>query len=84
VLLIGPALGVVFGVVALRQLGQSQLDRSPSGGRGLAIAGITIGIILFVLDVIGLIAVATDGGSSGPGGLSTLHALSAAVRLAIA
>ena len=46
-------LGVVFGIVALKQL-----KRAPQEGRGLAIAGIVVGAALFVLTVLYLVLVA--------------------------
>jgi hypothetical protein len=70
---VGPALGIVFGILALRQIG-----RRPQSGRGLAVAGLIIGGIVLVLDVLGLIGLAAGSSSSG-GGLSTLPAISAAL-----
>jgi hypothetical protein len=70
-LVIGPVLGVVFGIVALRQL-----DRSASGGRGLAIAGIVIGGILLVVDVVGIVGLAVGGSGSSGGGLTTMASVS--------
>jgi hypothetical protein len=75
VVVIGPALGVIFGIVALRQLAHS-----PVAGRGLAIAGIIIGSVLFVVDVIGIIGLATGGSSSGSGGLTALYPAVTACR----
>ncbi len=65
VLVIGPLLGVVFGVVGLRQI-----PRLGQGGRNLAIAGIVLGGVLLLLDVIALVAIGTDSGSAGPPGVS--------------
>jgi hypothetical protein len=67
-LVIGPLLGIVFGIVGL-----TQIPRLGQRGRGLAIAGLTIGVIVLLLDVIGLIAMGTSttsGGSGGPNGVS--------------
>ncbi len=64
-LVLGPALGIVFGTVALRQI-----PRLGQSGRGLAIAGVTIGAIVLLLDVIGLIAIGTSGSSGGSNGVS--------------
>jgi hypothetical protein len=62
-LVIGPTLGFVFGVIGLRQV-----PRLGQRGRGLAIAGMTIGIVVLLLDVIGIIAaVATGSGTGSPG-----------------
>lgn len=62
-LVLGPVLGIVFGIVGLRQI-----PRLGQSGRGLAIAGITIGGIVLLFDVIGIIAaVATGSPGTGPG-----------------
>ncbi|HWC34123.1 MAG TPA: DUF4190 domain-containing protein [Mycobacteriales bacterium] len=64
-LLVGPILAIVFGVVGLKQI-----PRLGQGGRGLAIAGITIGAIVLLLDVIGLVAAfATASSVGGSGGV---------------
>ncbi len=73
-LIVGPLLGIVFGVVALHQLG-----RTPARGRGLAIAGIIIGSVVLLLDVLGLIGLAVGHPSSSGGGLSTYYP-TAAIR----
>jgi hypothetical protein len=65
ILVVGPALGIVFGVIALRQI-----PRLGQGGRGLAIAGVTIGVIVLLLDVIGLIAIGTSSSGGGSTGVS--------------
>ena len=59
---IGPLLGIVFGIVGLRHT----TERGESG-RGLAIAGIVIGSLVLLLDVIGVVGIATShtGGSGG-------------------
>jgi hypothetical protein len=68
VLVIGPALGILFGILGLRQL-----NTSGQSGRGLALAGIIIGSIVLLLDVLGIIGLAVGTTtSSGGGGLSTM------------
>jgi hypothetical protein len=62
---IGPALGVIFGIVALRQTRERG-----EAGRGLAIAGIVVGSIVLLVDVIGVIGIATSGSGGGSGGIS--------------
>lgn len=70
VVIVGPGLGILFGILGLRQL-----NSSGQSGRGLAIAGIVIGSIVLLLDLIGIISLAVGGSdSSGGNGLSTLHA----------
>jgi len=70
VIVVGPGLGILFGILGLRQLNTTR-----QSGRGLAIAGIVIGSIVLLLDVVGIIAAATGSGdSSGGSGVSTLHA----------
>jgi hypothetical protein len=70
VVVVGPALGIIFGILALRQVNVTR-----QSGRGLAIAGIVIGSIVLLFDVIGIIGLAVgSGGSSGGSGLTTLHA----------
>lgn len=59
---IGPVLGVVFGIVGLRQTA-----RPGEAGRGLAIAGIVIGAVLLLLDVIAVISIGTHTGSTSTG-----------------
>lgn len=41
---VGSIIGIVLGVIAIKQL-----NRTPQGGRGLATAGISIGIITLVI-----------------------------------
>ena len=65
ILVLGPALGIIFGIVGL-----NQIPRQGQAGRGLAIAGITIGAIVLLLDVIGLIAIGTETNSGGSTGVS--------------
>jgi Domain of unknown function (DUF4190) len=62
---VGPALGVVFGIVGLKQT--SRLGES---GRGLAIAGVVIGALMMLLDVVAVISVATTHTGGGAGGVS--------------
>jgi hypothetical protein len=59
---LGPTLGIVFGIVGLKQTA-----RLGESGRGLAIAGIVIGALVLLVDVLGLIGIATThtGGTSG-------------------
>jgi len=64
-MLLGPTLGVVFGIIGLKQI-----PRLGQNGRGLAIAGVTIGVIVLLLDVIVLIAVGTSSSSGGSTGVS--------------
>jgi hypothetical protein len=47
--LIGPLLGVIFGYVARRQVKRSH---GLVGGGGLALAGVIVGSIAFVLDAV--------------------------------
>ncbi|HVT20436.1 MAG TPA: DUF4190 domain-containing protein [Mycobacteriales bacterium] len=62
-LVVGPALGIVFGAIGLRQI-----PRLGQRGRGLAVAGIVIGAIVLLLDVVGIVAAIADGSSAnGPG-----------------
>jgi hypothetical protein len=63
-LIVGPLLGIIFGIVALKQI-----PRLGQAGRGLAIAGIVIGAVVLFLDVVGLIAIAADSTSSGSVGV---------------
>lgn len=58
---IGGLLGVIFGIIGIRQC-KANNER----GNGLAIAGIVIGSIVLLLWIIGGIAAAVDGGSSNP------------------
>lgn len=44
---IGPILGIIFGIIAL-----GKIKQTGEGGRGLAIAGIAIGVALIVLGTI--------------------------------
>jgi hypothetical protein len=63
---LGSLLGLIFGIVGLRQVG-----REGSRGRGLAIAGVImggIGVLVGVLVVIGIAVGAAHGGSGGSGG----------------
>jgi hypothetical protein len=69
---VGPLLGLIFGLVALRQL-----ERSRAGGRGLAIAGMIVGGVVLVLNIAVLVAIGTGHGSSDPGGLTTLYPVTA-------
>ena len=55
---LGCVLGIIFGFIAL-----SQIKRTPQAGRGLAIAGIAVGISLIVAFV-ALVAVAVTQGNS--------------------
>jgi len=72
VLVIGPGLGILFGILALRQLNTTR-----QSGRGLAIAGIVVGSIVLLLDILGIIGLAVGAGdSSGGNGLTALHASS--------
>jgi hypothetical protein len=59
---IGPVLGIIFGVIALRN---PAVANRTDGGRGLAIAGIVIGVVVLLLDIIGLVAIATGSSNSG-------------------
>jgi Domain of unknown function (DUF4190) len=66
---LGAGLGLVFGIVALRQIA-----RSGERGRGLAIAGIVIGglaLVYSVLVVVGL-AIGTHSTNSGGSGLGAI------------
>jgi hypothetical protein len=62
-----PILGIVFGII-----GRKNIDRNGNSGRGLATAGMWLGIVftaLYVLGVIGFIAlvgVAATSGSTAP------------------
>jgi Domain of unknown function (DUF4190) len=62
--LIGPILGIVFGFVAL-----GQIKQTGQGGRGMALAGIIIGVVVVVvgigLGILGAIARHTPGTESG-------------------
>lgn len=58
---LGPVLGIVFGIIGLRQI-----PRLGQGGRGLAIAGLTVGIVLLLLNVIIVVAAVAVGSSGGP------------------
>jgi hypothetical protein len=70
---IGGVLGVVFGIIGLKQCA-----RQGENGRGLAIAGIVIGGLVIGFWVLGLILVAvTDSGSSSGGSLGAAGALGA-------
>jgi hypothetical protein len=63
VVVVGPGLGIVFGIIGLRQT-----SRLGEAGRGLAIAGIVIGGLVLLFDVLGLIGLAvghTTGTSTG-------------------
>ncbi|HWA66038.1 MAG TPA: DUF4190 domain-containing protein [Mycobacteriales bacterium] len=63
---IGPVGGIVFGIVGLRQARERG-----EGGRGLAIAGIVIGAVVLLLDIVGVVSLATDHtGGGGSGGVS--------------
>jgi hypothetical protein len=75
---LGSLLGVIFGIVGLRQAG-----REGSGGRGLAIAGIVMGAIGLVIGVAILIAAVVDAshGSGGGSGGGTANTVSAAGRV---
>ena len=44
---IGPILGLIFGFIAL-----GQIRRTGQGGRGMAIAGIVIGVVAIVLGIV--------------------------------
>lgn len=44
---IGPILGLIFGFIAL-----GQIRRTGQGGRGIAIAGIVIGVVAIVLGIV--------------------------------
>jgi hypothetical protein len=57
---LGPLLGIVFGLVALKQI-----PRLGQGGRGLAIAGVSVGTIVLLLNVLFVIAAVTTGPSGG-------------------
>ena len=48
---IGAIVGIVLGVIAL-----NQIKKSGQGGRGLALAGITVGAVWLVIGAIGFIA----------------------------
>jgi hypothetical protein len=65
VLVIGPLLGIIFGAIGLKQI-----PRLGQSGRGLAIAGVILGAIILLLDVVGLIAMAVDPSGGGSGGIS--------------
>lgn len=54
-------LGIVFGVI-----GRNQIRRTGEGGRGLATAGMVIGIVFTVLGVIGWVVVGITLASGGP------------------
>lgn len=64
VIFAGPVAGIVFGIVGLRQTSQRG-----EGGRGLAVAGIVVGVAVLLIDILGVIGIATshssDGGSTG-------------------
>lgn len=59
---IAGVLGVIFGIVALRQIG-----RSHQSGRGLAIAGIVVGAVTILLGILLLVALLTTTGGGGGG-----------------
>jgi hypothetical protein len=60
---LGPVAGIVFGIVGLRQT-----EQRGESGRGLAIAGIVVGVVVLLLDIIGVIGIATGHTGSGGGG----------------
>jgi hypothetical protein len=62
---LGPLLGIGFGLIALKQI-----PRLGQGGRGLAVAGISVGTVVLLLNVLFLIAAVTIGSSGGPGGIN--------------
>jgi peptidyl-prolyl cis-trans isomerase B (cyclophilin B) len=55
-LFIGPVLGVIFGWVGLRQTA-----RLGEQGRGLAIAGVVIGVLVLVINVVAVVAWSSGG-----------------------
>ena len=61
---IGSILAIVFGVI-----GRKQCDRGEKTGRGIATAGLVLGIIGVV--IIGIVLIAAIGASSSAGGLDT-------------
>jgi hypothetical protein len=72
---LGSLLGVIFGIMGLRQT-----RRDGSGGRGLGIAGIVLGalgLIVGVLIIIGLVVGGSSGSSdSGNGSTNTISTMS--------
>ena len=62
---LGPALGVIFGCIGIRQVG-----RDNASGRGLAVAGIVIAAVIILLNIAFVIAVATSGGDSFSNGVT--------------
>jgi hypothetical protein len=67
---LGPILGIVFGVLALRATSSGR-----EAGRGLAISGIVVGSLMLLLNVGEIVAVVHGhtGTTHGGGGLSTLY-----------
>jgi hypothetical protein len=61
---IGSILAIVFGVI-----GRKQCDRGEKTGRGIATAGLVLGIIGVV--IIGIVLIAAIGASSSAGGLGS-------------
>jgi uncharacterized membrane protein len=55
---LGSLAGLILGFVAL-----NQIKKRDEGGRGLAIAGVVLGILGLVVLVIGIIGAATNGSS---------------------
>lgn len=53
---IGPVLGIIFGFIGL-----NQIKKSGQGGRGLALAGIIVGIVAIVLGILWAIFVVIIG-----------------------
>jgi hypothetical protein len=71
---LGSLLGLIFGIIGLRQ---TRRDRS--GGRGLGIAGIilgSLGLIVGVLIIIGLTVGNSAGSGSGNGSTNTISTMS--------
>jgi hypothetical protein len=62
---LGPVLGVIFGWIGIRQIG-----RDGANGRGLAVAGIVIGSVMILLNVLFVVAVATNGNDSFSSGVT--------------
>lgn len=62
---LGPVLGLVFGWIGIRQI-----SRDGANGRGLAVAGIVIGAVMILLNVVFVIAVATTGDGSLSNGVT--------------
>lgn len=75
---IGSILGIVFGIIGLRHCRQHN-----ERGRGLAIAGIVIGaigILFWLLALIGILVGSSSSGDANPNDLGTLGVLHSSTR----